>query len=83
MDGSAYTRLVRMFIKLRNNAIGHRDEDIWINTDHISAVYEHAKVKGGGLTTFVYSVIGNTITWEVEESVSQVIKLIEEANAKR
>jgi hypothetical protein len=72
-----------MFIKLRNNAIGHRDEDIWINTDHISAVYEHAKVEGGGLTTFVYSVIGNTITWEVEESVSQVIKLIEDANAKR
>ena len=83
MDGSAYTRLVRMFIKLRNNAVNHRDEDIWINTDHISAVYEHAKVDGGGLTTFVYSVIGNTITWEVEESVSQVIKLIEEANAKR
>ena len=83
MDGSAYTRLVRMFIKLRNNAVNHRDEDIWINTDHISAVYEHAKVEGGGLTTFVYSVIGNTITWEVEESVSQVIKLIEEANAKR
>ena len=83
MDGSAYTRLVRMFIKLRNNAISHRDEDIWINTDHISAVYEHAKVEGGGLTTFVYSVIGNTITWEVEESVSQVIKLIEDANAKR
>jgi hypothetical protein len=72
-----------MFIKLRNNAIGHRDEDIWINTDHISAVYEHAKVEGGGLTTFIYSVIGNTITWEVEESVSQVIKLIEDANAKR
>jgi hypothetical protein len=72
-----------MFIKLRNNAISHRDEDIWINTDHISAVYEHAKVEGGGLTTFVYSVIGNTITWEVEESVSQVIKLIEDANAKR
>ncbi len=83
MDRSAYTRLVRMFIKLRNNAISHRDEDIWINTDHISAVYEHAKVDGGGLTTFVYSVIGNTITWEVEESASQVIKLIEESNAKR
>jgi hypothetical protein len=72
-----------MFIKLKNAAIDYRDEDIWINTDHISAVYEHAKVEGGGLTTFVYSVIGNTITWEVEESVSQVIKLIEDANAKR
>ena len=83
MDGSAYTRLVRMFIKLKNAAINYRDEDIWINTDHISAVYEHPKVDGGGLTTFVYSVIGNTITWEVEESVSQVIKLIEDANAKR
>jgi hypothetical protein len=72
-----------MFIKLKNAAINYRDEDIWINTDHISAVYEHPKVDGGGLTTFVYSVIGNTITWEVEESVSQVIKLIEDANAKR
>ena len=83
MDGSAYTGLVCMFIKLKNNAVGHQDEDIWINADHITAVYEHAKVHGGGLTTFVYSRIGDTITWEVEESVFQVMKLIEEANAKR
>lgn len=67
-----------MFIKLRNNAPGHRDEDIWINVNHITAIYEHAKHEGGGLTTFVYSTMGSGITWEVEESATEVLKLIRE-----
>jgi hypothetical protein len=46
-------------------------------------VYEHSKVEGGGITTFVHGRLGAPITWEVEESASQVMKLIEESNAKR
>lgn len=72
-----------MFIKLRNNSDEYKDEDIWINVDHITAVYEHAKVRDGSLTTYVHSRFGNNITWEVEESAREVMKLIEEANAKR
>ena len=66
------------FIKLRNNADGFKDEDIWINVDHITAIYEHAKVPGGGLTTFVHGQIGPPITWEVEESAREIINLIRE-----
>jgi hypothetical protein len=66
-----------MFIKLKNAADGHKDEDIWINVDHITAIYEHAKVEGGGFTTFVHGRVGAPITWEVEESAREVMKMIE------
>ena len=72
-----------MFIKLINTAGQHQGDSIWINVDHITAVYEYAKVQGGGLTTSVHGRLGTPITWEVEESASQVMKLIEESNAKR
>jgi hypothetical protein len=72
-----------MFIKLTNTAGQHQGDPIWINVDHITSVYEHAKVQGGGLTTFVHGRIGPPITWEVEESASKIMKLIEEQNAKR
>ncbi len=83
MDGSVCAGVVHLFIKLTNTAGEHAGEAIWINVDHITAVYEHAKVNGGGLTTFVHGRVGAPITWEVEESASQVMKLIEESNAKR
>ena len=83
MDKPPNTRLVRMFIKLTNTAGQHQDDPIWVNASHITAVYEHAKIQGGGLTTFVHGRVGTPITWEVEESASQVMKLIEESNAKR
>jgi hypothetical protein len=72
-----------MFIKLTNTAGQHQGDPIWVNASHITAVYEHAKIQGGGLTTFVHGRVGTPITWEVEESASQVMKLIEESNAKR
>lgn len=82
MDESVYTGVVYLFIKLTNTAGEHAGEDLWINVDHITAIYEHAKVSGGGLTTFVHGRVGPPITWEVEESVSQIMKLIEDKNAK-
>ena len=83
MDGSVCAGVVHLFIKLTNTAGDHAGESICINVDHITAIYEHAKVKDGGITTFVHGRVGAPITWEVEESTSQVMKLIEEANAKR
>ena len=83
MDGSVCAGVVHLFIKLTNTAGDHAGESICINVDHITAIYEHAKVKDGGITTFVHGRVGTPITWEVEESASQVMKLIEEANAKR
>jgi hypothetical protein len=83
MDESTCTGVVHLFIKLTNTSGEHAGESIRINIDHITAVYEHAKVKDGGLTTFVHGRVGAPITWEVEESAAEVMKLIEESNAKR
>ena len=83
MDESVNSGVVLLFIKLTNSAIEYVGENIYVNVDHITAVYEHAKVEGGGLTTFVHGRFGQPITWEVEESATQIMKFIEEANAKR
>jgi hypothetical protein len=68
-----------MFIKVTNTANEFQGEAIFINVDHITAVYDHAKIKDGSLTTFIHARIGPPITWEVEESATQVMKLIKEA----
>ena len=83
MDESVCSGVVLLFIKLLNAAGDHAGEEIYINVSHITAVYEHPKTPGGGLTTFVHGRVGAPITWEVEESAAKVMKLIEEANAKR
>lgn len=48
---------------------------IWINPDHIAAVYEEASQLGGSLATKIYGVTG--IVWTVEESLSEVLKKLE------
>jgi hypothetical protein len=72
-----------MFIKLTNNADGLKGSPLYINVDHITCTFENIKEAGGGMYTFVHSRVGNeAITWEVEESPSQIMKLIEAKNAK-
>ena len=71
-----------MLIKLSNASDIHRDNPIYINVDHISCIFQQAKVPGGSLTTFVHCHYGSSITWEVEESPSEIMKLIEANNAK-
>ena len=77
MDESAYTRLVHMFIKLTNASNGHQGDPIYINVDHITAIYEHSR-DGGSLVTYVHSSIGSPVTWEAEESAKQIMNIIEE-----
>ena len=71
-----------MLIKLSNASDIHRDNPIYINPDHISCIFQQAKQPGGSLTTFVHSHHGTSITWEVEESPSEIMKIIEAQNAK-
>jgi hypothetical protein len=71
-----------MIIKLTNASEQHKDNLIFVNTDHITCIFQDAKFPGGSLTTFVHSRIGEAITWEVEESPSEIMKLIEVKNAK-
>ena len=62
------------FIKLTNDVEQHKGNPIYINVDHITAVYD-MPVASGGIKTFVYGGFGG-VTWEVEESPKQVINLI-------
>jgi hypothetical protein len=71
-----------MIIKLTNASDSHRDIPIYITVEHITCIFQEAKQPGGNLTTFVHSRIGEPISWEVEESPSEIMKLIEAKNAK-
>ena len=63
------------FIKLTNDHDSHKGNPIYINPDHITAVYDAVIVPGGGIKTFVFG--GYTgVQWEVEESPKQIIEII-------
>jgi hypothetical protein len=62
------------FIKLTNDTDVHKGNPIYINADHITAIYD-AAIEGGNIKTFVFG--GHTgVQWEVEETPKQVLDLI-------
>ena len=64
------------FIRLTNDVEAHKGNPIYINIDHITAVYDAAPQQGGSLKTFVFG--GYTgVQWEVEQSPKDVVKMIE------
>lgn len=66
------------FIKFINDVESHKGNPLYINSDHITAVYEAPATPGGSLKTLVFG--GSTgIVWEVEESLNQVLKMIEDS----
>ena len=66
-------------IELTNAVEKHKGNPIFINANHIAAVYEYAKEEGGSLITVIYG--GPTgICWEVEEGLHDVIRKINDAN---
>lgn len=61
-------------IKLGNTG-AHRGQNIWINADHITAVFSTPSEDGGSLQTQVYGgYSAQGINWTVEESVEEVLK---------
>lgn len=67
-----------MMIKLTNTG-QLADMPIYINADHITSVFE-IPTDDGSLTTQVFSAYGKEpLVWTVQESLGQVIKLIERA----
>ena len=64
-----------MFIKLTNMIPERKGDPLHINVDHIKVVYED-HLPGGSLLTQVHS---DNVTWTVEESLGEVMKLIEKA----
>ena len=67
-----------MLLKFTNIAEQHKGNILYINPDNIVAVYELAKTPGGSLTTIIYGGVGAGTSWEVEESLSEVIKKVNE-----
>lgn len=64
-------------IKFTNAVDRFKGNPIFINRSHITAVYENAREEGGSLITVIYG--GHAgICWEVEESLDEVIKKINE-----
>jgi len=62
-----------MLIKLTNSNEHLKGMPIYITAEHILSVFE-TPTDGGSLVTSVYGIRGDT--WFVEESLSQVVKLI-------
>jgi hypothetical protein len=62
-------------VRFTNNADEHKGNPIYINIDHISAIYEAPSTPGGSLKTFVFG--GYTgVQWEITESPKQALELI-------
>jgi hypothetical protein len=64
-----------MFIRLTNMVQDRKGDPLYINVNHIKVVYEDHE-PGGSLITQVHA---EGLTWTVEESLGEVIKLIGEA----
>lgn len=66
------------FIKLTNAVDAHKGNPLYINPQHITAVFDAPATQGGSLKTFVFG--GYTgVQWEVEESPKEILKLISSA----
>jgi hypothetical protein len=67
-----------MFIKLTNARENLKGDPLYLNTSSITVIYEVANETGGSLATKVYGGPQGS-EWEVEESLSMVVDLIDRA----
>lgn len=65
-----------MFIKVTNMFPERKGDPLYINTRHIVVVYEDHE-PGGSLATKIHA---HQLTWHVEESYGEVVKMIEESS---
>ena len=62
------------FVKFNNDVAEHKGNPLYINIDSIITTSEVSTGMGGSLKTVIFA--GQAV-WEVEESVSQVLNMIE------
>ena len=62
-------------LKFTNTNNQRAGDPLYINSDCIIAVYEN-HLQGGSLRTIIYGGHGSPIEWNVEESLNEVIKII-------
>jgi len=65
-----------MMLKFTNSSEGFQGMPVYINKDWIVSVFERPKVDGGSLSTFIFGGPSG-LSWEVCESLNEVIKIIE------
>lgn len=68
-----------MFITLTNATLSHKGSKISINTDLIATVYQTqnlAKMEDGIIEHITYVFCPPHGTWEVEESLDEVVKIL-------
>lgn len=65
------------FIKLTNNFDKFKGTPIYLNVDHIVSIYDEVDDTGMSRTK-VYGDDGNMTVWDVEESASQIFKMLKE-----
>jgi len=68
------------FIKLTNNFQGLKGNPLYINVDHVTAVFSEVG-EDGMERTFIYGGPSGQ-TWDIEESVGEVIARISIAQSK-
>ena len=64
---------MKQFIKFTNDADAHKGNPIYINRDHIAAVYDFTTPNG--IKTCIYG--GQTgVVWEVSETMTEVLNRV-------
>ena len=66
-------------LKFTNNNGKYKGNPLYINSDSIVSIFEEP-TDGGSLATVIYGGFGSPQRWYVEEGLSEVIKIINEAN---
>jgi len=64
------------FVKFTNDVAEHKGNPLYINVENIATISEVSTTPGGSLKTIIFA--GQAV-WEVEESVNQVLKMVEDA----
>lgn len=67
-----------MMVKFTNAFGLYAGMPLWINTDWIISVFEHRENESASVKTIVYGSHDGE-RWEIEESLNQAIKIINEA----
>jgi len=68
-------------IKLTNTHPELLGMPIWINKDHIMSIFEEPSKEGASVRTVICSLSG--VNWVVEESPSEINKLIEKEKGNK
>ena len=72
------------FVKFKNSFKGNVTDEIWINVDRIYTFFSTLKTdKNNEMTTVTTLYAGQEGSWEVDDSIEEVYKKIEQVTSSR